>query len=223
MKKIKFFLFPFLMGIVILLPMNTFAASKVKECRYNNNSKILIYSDATAEFINGKGENVLINWNRWIKDRADKTVCPKYIIMTNPIEVGNQSDYITKYAKKHNADYSGLSNELTITSENNSDAKDDIDDALGSFGNISDENSVAWLIQKILNYVKIAGPVLVLILTTIDYLRALIQSDDETMAKINKKLGTRLILIVLLFLIPTLVNAVLTIMGYDISNTKNLK
>lgn len=217
MKKIKFFLLYFLLGIAILTPKETLAASKVKECNYGN-YKISIYDDSTAEIIDSTNQSILINWSRWIKDKKDITTCPKYIIMTNPIEVGNQLEYIKKYATSHNANYASLTSEKNI----DADGEETGSDSLGAFGLKSDDNSVAWLLIKILGYVRIAGPVLVLILTTIDYLRALIQSDDETMAKINKKVGTRLLLIALLFLIPTLVTAVLNIMGYNVSIVENI-
>lgn len=218
MKKIKFFLLSFLLGTFILMPKETLAASKVKECMYGN-YKISIYNDSSAEITDVSNQSILINWNRWIKDKKDITTCPKYIILTNPIEVGNQLEYIKEYATKHNAKYASLTSEKDST---DLDDEENSSDSLGAFGNKSDDNSVAWLLIKILGYVRIAGPVLVLILTTIDYLRALIQSDDETMSKINKKVGTRLLLIALLFLVPTLVTAILNIMGYNVSIIENL-
>ena len=78
-------------------------------------------------------------------------------------------------------------------------------------GNPSDENSVAWLIQKLLNFVQIIGPLLVVILSSIDFAQVIIKSDDEAMAKATKKLTTRLILAAVLFLLPSLVTFLLNI------------
>ena len=80
-------------------------------------------------------------------------------------------------------------------------------------GSTEDEESVAWLLQQILNYVKILGPILVVILSSLDFAKAIITSDDDSMKKAEKKLVIRLVLAVALFLIPTLVSVLLNIFG----------
>lgn len=81
-------------------------------------------------------------------------------------------------------------------------------------GNVNDPNSVAWLLQKLLDYSRIIGPFLVLILSSLDYVKALISSDDDSIKKSNQKLITRLVLIIALFLLPTLVSFLLNILGF---------
>lgn len=83
------------------------------------------------------------------------------------------------------------------------------------FGNPNDENSVAWLLQHILDFIKIAGPILVVVLSSIDFTKVIIKSDDDAMAKAQKKLGVRLILAILLFLVPVLVEAILDIFAFS--------
>ena len=80
--------------------------------------------------------------------------------------------------------------------------------------NPEDENSVAWLLQQIFNFVKIVGPILVVVLSSIDYAKVIIQSDDESMGKANKKLMWRLILAALLFFIPLLIQVFLQMFGF---------
>lgn len=80
-------------------------------------------------------------------------------------------------------------------------------------GNPNDEDSVAWLLQQILNYLKVLGPMIVVIMSSVEFGKAIIQSDDETMAKAQKKLVYRLILAASLFFIPNLVTVLLTIFG----------
>jgi len=80
-------------------------------------------------------------------------------------------------------------------------------------GNVQDENSVAWLVNEVLNYVKVLGPILVVILSSIDFIKVIIKSDDEAMAKAQKKLIMRLILALLLFLIPSIVQTLLGVFG----------
>lgn len=98
----------------------------------------------------------------------------------------------------------------------------DIDDVLDDYdqeqncsvdnsilGDPDDPNSVAWLVQLILNVIKVVGPILVVILSSIDFIKVIVKSDDEAMSKAQKKLIMRLILVLLLFLIPTIVQVLL--------------
>ena len=80
-------------------------------------------------------------------------------------------------------------------------------------GDFTDENSVAWLLQQLLNYIKVLGPILVVVLSSIDFTLCIVNSDDDSMAKAKKKLGQRLILAALLFFVPTISMALLDIFG----------
>ena len=77
-------------------------------------------------------------------------------------------------------------------------------------GNVNDPNSVAWLLQKALDYLKVLGPILVVVLSSVEFAKVIINSDDEAMKKAQNKLITRLILAACLFLIPHLVGVVLS-------------
>lgn len=90
-------------------------------------------------------------------------------------------------------------------------------------GDPDDENSVAWLLQQALNYIKIIGPMLVIILSSLDFAKVIIKSDDEAMNKAQKKLGIRLLLAASLFFIPTLIKVVLDIFGITANPTCGLK
>lgn len=208
----------FLLGLILIIPHNV-KAEEAKKCLYDNGSTITIHTDNTAEVSDG-----IISWNWWKKKNGNQLICPKYIIMSNPVAVRDSLEEAQKYSTQNKANYYKLVSSEIVTKSDNNDTQNNSGKTSESYlGKVDDDDSVAWLIKKVLNYVRIAGPVLVLILTSVDYLRALIQSDDETMAKINKKLGTRLLLVVLLFLIPTLVNVVLSLVGYDTSNTEAFK
>lgn len=109
-------------------------------------------------------------------------------------------------------------------SNNGNVALDDLKEDLNSYnqsttcngilGEPDNEESVAWLLQQILNYIKILGPILVVILSSMDFAKAIIASDDESMKKAEKKLMIRLVLAVALFLVPTLVSVMLNVLGY---------
>ena len=90
-------------------------------------------------------------------------------------------------------------------------------------GDPNDENSVAWLLQQVLNFIKIIGPILVVVLSSVDFLKVIVKSDDESMGKARGKLIKRLILAALLFFIPTLVQAILDIFGITSDPTCGLQ
>ena len=108
-------------------------------------------------------------------------------------------------------------NDIGFLGDYNQEQTCDGDDSI--LGNVNDENSVAWLLQQILNYVKVIGPVLVVVLSSVDFVVVVVKGDDEAFAKAKKKLITRLILALLLFFIPVIVTAILDIFGITSSAT----
>ncbi len=80
-------------------------------------------------------------------------------------------------------------------------------------GDPEDTKSVAWLIQHLLNYLKILAPMIVLVLSGIDFAKAIISGDDEVLQKCYKRLITRLILALALFFVPDIVKMLLEIFG----------
>lgn len=86
-------------------------------------------------------------------------------------------------------------------------------------GDPNDDNSVAWLLDKILTYVTLVGMILVVMLSSVDFLKVIGKSDDESMAKAVKRLALRLIFAGLLFFVPTLTNAILDLFGLTSEST----
>ena len=86
-------------------------------------------------------------------------------------------------------------------------------------GDPNDENSVAWLLNKILTYATIIGMILVVVLSSIDFTKVIVKGDDEAMQKAVKKLAMRLLLAALLFFVPTITNVVLDVFGLTSEST----
>lgn len=86
------------------------------------------------------------------------------------------------------------------------------DDSL--LGDPTDKESVAWLLQKLFDFTKVIGPILVVLLSSFDFARVIIKSDDDSMAKAQKKLWIRLVLAALLFFVPTIVDVLLGYLGF---------
>lgn len=80
-------------------------------------------------------------------------------------------------------------------------------------GDPRDPNSVSWLLQKIFDYVKIIGPLLIIILSSVDFIKVIVKSDDDSFQKAKGRLKMRMLLAVLLFAIPSLVQTIMNIFG----------
>ena len=86
-------------------------------------------------------------------------------------------------------------------------------------GDPNDDNSVAWLLDKILSYSTLAGMILVVILSSLDFLKVIVNSSDDDLAKAVKKLALRIIFALLLFFVPTMTNALLDLFGLTSEST----
>ena len=78
-------------------------------------------------------------------------------------------------------------------------------------GSPTDTNSVAWLLFTVLNWLRVLGPLAVIVLSGIDFAQAIVKSDDDTMKKAKGHLTTRLVMAGLLFLIPSVVKLLLDV------------
>lgn len=91
-------------------------------------------------------------------------------------------------------------------------------------GNVDCEDSVAWLLQKILNYIRVIGPSLAVVLSAIDFTKVIVTSDNDSMKKTQQKLIWRLAAAALLFFVPTITMVLLDLLGLSGSNaTAGLK
>ena len=90
-----------------------------------------------------------------------------------------------------------------LVKERNQEAGYDIID-------INDPGSVGWILYTILNYIKIIGPILVVLLSAIDFIKAVVGFDEKAMKEAQSKLVIRLVAAICLFLVPTLVQLLLS-------------
>lgn len=146
-----------------------------------------------------------------------RTILSLIIIMTLlfvPIRVNAMEMNINNYFIQYGVDENdpskwneGYNQEQTCEGDNS------------MLGSVNDPDSVAWLLQQVLNYIKILGPILVVVLSSVEFAKVIINSDDEAMAKAQRKLITRIILAACLFFIPTLVEAALDLFGFTSNAT----
>jgi hypothetical protein len=85
-------------------------------------------------------------------------------------------------------------------------------------------------IKNMLSILCIITPVLLLLILTIEFVKAAIASDTETMDKIKKSAVKRIIFAILVFLVPTIVNGVMGLLVnfnsfadcYNLANSDNV-
>lgn len=82
-------------------------------------------------------------------------------------------------------------------------------------GDVNTPDSVAWTLQKILNYTRIISVFVVIILSGKDFIFVIAKSDDDALAKAKKELIIRLSLILLIYFIPTITNVLLALIGIE--------
>lgn len=98
------------------------------------------------------------------------------------------------------------SNNNNNTSTNNSSIEKS---TIGKTGCSIFSNDFIEFMQLILNYIRIAGIVLTVVLSIMDYTKTIFSGDDKSNEKANKRFSTRLIVLALLFLIPSVLTFIL--------------
>lgn len=81
------------------------------------------------------------------------------------------------------------------------------------FGDPDDDGSVAWMLQKFFNYAKIIGPLLVLVLSGIDFAKNTLISDEKEMKNATHKLVIRLLCAVGLYFVPLLTSFIINLIN----------
>jgi hypothetical protein len=82
------------------------------------------------------------------------------------------------------------------------------------FGNPKDKDSVAYFLQQVFNVIKYLGPLLCLIFSVIDFVKAAASQDKEALAKAGKTTLKRVILALCLFFVPLLINYLFPLIGF---------
>ena len=110
----------------------------------------------------------------------------------------------------------GNGNEVIFDDNTNEDSNQDVINKVPP-SNCSQLQTIKWF-QKMFDYVKIIAPVLVLILSSVDYLKAIFSSQEDSMKKTNSRFIKRLIAAVLLFILPALLSFILNMTGDNFGN-----
>lgn len=69
-------------------------------------------------------------------------------------------------------------------------------------------------LQQIFNVIKYAGPILCLVFSVIDFVKAAASQDKDALIKAGKTTGKRVVYALILFFIPTLIDFLFPLLGW---------
>lgn len=102
-----------------------------------------------------------------------------------------------------------------LADEDNEDEEATVEEVCESvFGDPSKPETTAWLIQKVVGYMRLVGILLLLALSSFDFLKAIILNDADGMKKAKDHLLTRILGVLLLFMLPMLVKVLMEAFGF---------
>ena len=79
------------------------------------------------------------------------------------------------------------------------------------FGDKNVPGDLAYYINKVMAYVRYIVPVLIILLGTLDIFKAVVASKEDEMKKAQKTLVKRVIIGIAIFLLPVLINAIMSL------------
>lgn len=179
-------------------------------------------------FLNGKIISAYDAWGYYEKDalqeNAEKMIKnDKKILnaLANTLTGGVQTHLASLYKVKDSNGKSSLVNKKQdSTTGNDASSNDDDDLIVGDedyskckdfLGDPTDSKSVAWLLQKLFNYIKVLGPILVILFSTLDFTKTILNSDEDAMKKSQKRLGIRLMCAVGIYFLPMIVTLIINL------------
>ena len=80
-------------------------------------------------------------------------------------------------------------------------------------GDPDTEGNLAYYIQKALDIIKYVGIILCIVLTSVDFAKALFTNDKDMLKPLSKKAFSRLVYVVMLFFLPIIVKTLLSLIG----------
>lgn len=146
-----------------------------------------------------------------------KFTCPKYIYTKSDTYGKEGTDFKTTVydtGGENDTNRSTIDSNGNVVNKNytNNATLDGLNQKYDSCSQLIDtetEGSFGWLLQKLLNYIKIAGPILVVLLSALDFIKAIASSEEDAFKKAQSRLIVRLVAALALFLVPTFVELLL--------------
>lgn len=231
--KNKILIFSFILFALFIGANNVSAASCDKfgcaTCIYKISNYEVEYdvtsngSDITVDFKTNKTGTTTSTYNftnnleKKNFKNGDEIVCPSNIYVVYGMSGTKVTAKLYSEEKDNSVkavlSTSSTDNNKTITggtsSNTNNNNKTNGSSTTGKTGCSLFSDDFIEFMQLMLNYIRITGLVLTVVLSIMDYTKTIFSNDDKSNAKANKRFSTRLIVLALLFLIPSVLTFVL--------------
>lgn len=112
--------------------------------------------------------------------------------------------------KKDSTDNSDKNNS---NSSNSTNSNSDNSTCEGILGDPTNKDEIAWYLSKTLKFVQFCGPLLVIVMTLLELIKAVTSSDKDALSKMLKKTIQRVIYAVLLFVFPSILDWLLKLIN----------
>lgn len=80
-------------------------------------------------------------------------------------------------------------------------------------GDPSKEGDFAYYLDMTFRFIKFLAPVILIVMSMIDYIKVISTSDADALKKVNRKTITRIIFTLLIFVLPILISIILNLLG----------
>ena len=198
-----------------------------KDARFTINKNKKISCDRSdSDYTTFK--NCTASFTSNVKDKlfADSTICPPYIyfkeidVDIKPStttykyeidEIGQSADVDESESDKFGTEegYGSDAKDEWITGHPGDEEKEKVDPC----DVINKNESFYKILKQIINYTQIGTIFIVILLSGLDYIGAISSGNDDAMKKATGKTKNRIIALVLVFLVPAIVNLLLTIVN----------
>ncbi len=222
--KNKYILFILLLVLLLGLPSGVKAS---KSCVYVGKTSSTIIRASASDRTNDarvtinvddiSGSITVVGYNNVANNYSIfKVKCPEYIyICWPPNSIGNSygvfayNDYqscslYTNLVLENSASYSGNGSGYEPTEHLN---------CRYLFGDPDDSKYIAYWLQWTINLMKYLGIIALFVMSTVDFVKALVQHDQDALKKAATTSVKRFIFCVLLFFLPIIVDTLMSFLG----------
>lgn len=198
---------------------NNTSSSKeiVRTCPYSNLYVIYYYNDNTLKVdgINGyRNKNIKITSSVNAEEIKElfSTHCPDTYPYDNKVYYDiSANDIIITFAPVKGLDHSVIHGDSEDKTDNQNSENE-----IGCrylFGDPEKKEYIAYWLQWGLNAIKYFSIVALLVLSTMDFIKALVANDKDALQKATKKVALRFLFTVIVFFIPIIVEVVMKLFG----------
>lgn len=180
------------------------------------NKNVFNFTSLSQLLVQGKGKefkNVIYN-NESMSDKFNNIINNVYIEKLKSATSSYQQQCEVKHGRKYDLDVNELGEEVKVSIEKIVSNYNKIDfdslDCDNIFAEFANEIKTAYFFLEILSII------IVVVLSVLDYSKTILSDNQDEMKKSNQKLVKRLIILVVIFLLPAIINMTLKVFNIEV-------